>query len=207
MAISANASKTGSEYFGFPPHHRFGAGVGTRGAALDEVAGHREGPAGQADERHARGGQRVDHEANGLHDVGDVLRCVQRAQALQIGGTGEGTRHHRPATGLDVHAEADGGHRHHDVGEQDGGIDAVAAHRLQGQLGGELRAMESGEDASGPARSAIFGQRTARLAHEPHRYPIDGEAPAGSQEGRIRERHGSTLPVLSARPEAWLRGI
>ena len=51
-------------------HHRLGLPVGARRPALDQVAGDGERCAGEADER--RGAELVDHEADGLGDVGRV---------------------------------------------------------------------------------------------------------------------------------------
>ena len=45
-----------------------------------------------------------------------------------------------PTPGDDVEVDADGRQRDDDVGEEDRGVDAVAAHRLQGDLGDEVRA-------------------------------------------------------------------
>ena len=45
---------------------------------------------------------------------------------------------HRADVGHDVQIDARRPQRHHDVGKQDGGIDAVAAHRLQRDLAHQL---------------------------------------------------------------------
>ena len=73
-------------------------------------------------------------------------------------GAAEGPVHHRAPALFDLHAEAHGGGGHHDVAEEDGGVDAVAAHRLQGQLGGELGLADGVEDASLAARGPVLGQ-------------------------------------------------
>ncbi len=98
-----------------------------------------------------------------------------------------------PTPGDDLETDADGRDGHDDVGEEDRGVDAVTPHRLQRDLGGELGIADRLEDAGRPAQPSVLGQRPARLAHEPHRHLLDGLAPAGPQEGRVGERHGTTL--------------
>ena len=48
-------------------------------------------------------------------------------------------RDHRPHAGTNLELDADGCQRHHDVREQDRGIDAVPANGLQRHFSGELR--------------------------------------------------------------------
>ncbi len=72
-----------------------------------------------------------------LCDVGEIGFGFEWAQAAQVGWSTERFGHHRPTTGLHLDAEADGVQRYHDVGEDDRGIDAIAPHRLEGQLGGQ----------------------------------------------------------------------
>ena len=71
---------------------------------------------------------------------------------------------------------------HHDVGEQDGGIDAVAPDRLEGELGRERRIGDGREDGAFPAGGAVLGQRPPGLAHEPH-----GRTGHRSTQARLNE--------------------
>ena len=85
-----------------------------------------------------------------------------------VGGADRGV-HDGADAGLDAHADAGEAQRHHDVGEEDGGVDAVAAHRLEGDLGGEGR-VEAGVEhgrAGALAQGPVLGQGAARLSHEP----------------------------------------
>ena len=111
--------------------------VGARRAALDEVAGHRERRPGEADERRRR--QLADQDAARSRAR---RACRPRARA---GAAGRG----RPRTRngcVDHRARCRGRRRrrsrwrrgHDDVAVEDGGVDAVAAHRLEGDLGGQL---------------------------------------------------------------------
>jgi hypothetical protein len=60
-------------------------------------------------------------------------------------------------------------HRNDDVGVEHGGVDAVAAHRLQGDLGRQLRLLDGIEDRPVAADGPVLGEAAPGLAHEPHR--------------------------------------
>ena len=61
----------------------------------------------------------------------------------------------------------------------------MAAHRLQRHLGAQLGRVGDVEERVLLADGAIFGKRPARLAHEPHRRPLDFLAPGGAHEKRL----------------------
>lgn len=61
--------------------------------------------------------------------------------------------------GDDVDAHASQTHRNHDVGEEDSRVDAMATHRLAGDLGGQLRRETGIEHGRAAAGRAVFGQR------------------------------------------------
>jgi len=84
-----------------------------------------------------------------------------------------------------VDADADGRCRDDDVGEEDGGVRAVAAHWLERELGDQLGLSDGLEDAPGAPQGPVLGERATRLTHEPHRDPLDGQAPAGAHEHRV----------------------
>ena len=111
-------------------HERLGLRVGARRPALDEVAGDGERRAGEADQRHVRR-QLAGEDAHRLEHVGRVGLGLERAQAVEVGGARNGSVDDRAGARGDVDAEADGGDRHDDVGVEDGGVDAVAADRLE----------------------------------------------------------------------------
>ena len=120
---------------GLAVHQRLGAGVVLARAALDEVAGQRERRAGEADER--RRAELADERAHRLGDVRDVVGR-QRGQPVEVGGGAERLRDDRSGARHDVEVDADRLERHDDVGEEDRRVDAVAAHRLQRDLGDEV---------------------------------------------------------------------
>ena len=168
---------------GLAVHQRLGAGVVLARAALDEVAGERERRAGEADER--RRAELADERAHRLGDVRDVVG--RRARAAGRGrrrcGTARATT--GPMPGHDVEVDADRLERHDDVGEEDRRVDAVAADRLQRDLGDEVGRRAGVEHRVALADLAVLGQRAAGLPHEPHRRVRDRLAAAGPQEGGV----------------------
>src|SRR5690606_18647548 len=79
---------------------------------------------------------------------------------------------------------------HDDVAEEDGRVDAVPAHRLEGDLGDEV---------GGPARLQhrhtlpdlpVLRQRAAGLAHEPHRGERHRLLPGRPHQGAVGGRAG-----------------
>ena len=110
----------------------------------------------------------ADQAAHGLGDERDVLGG-QVGDRLDVGERAHRAGDDRADAGLDVEVDADGLERQHDVGEEDGRVDAVAAHRLQGDLDDQLGVHAGLEHADALAELEVLGQRAARLAHEPHR--------------------------------------
>ena len=177
------------------PQHRLGVhqplGVLVRAArpALDEVAGHGERRAGEGEQRHRLGklgGEDVDRLA---------ARTACRSAARTVGGgsrsAGSPDRRlaHRAGAGGDIDAEPDRVGGNDDVAVQHGRVDAVAAHRLQGELGGEVRLLDGVEDAALAAHGPVLGKTATRLTHEPHR-GVRATTAVGCQEER-RDRHAS----------------
>lgn len=173
----------------FGEHHRLGAGVVAARAALDEIRRQRERRAREPDQRDVteRGHQQ-------RHRVGYRLNPlpVKRFHRVDVGGSAHGRRDHRPDARDDVQVDAGAQQRHHDVGEQDRRVDVVPAHRLQGDLADQL-GVEAGRQhvCLGPQRP-VFGQRTARLPHEPHRDPAGLPTGDGGQIRRLGEVAAST---------------
>ena len=150
--------------------------------ALDEIARDGERPAAEADER-ALGLELAAHEPHGLEDrraptppaSATRSRSTSAAESIRL-------LDHRPDAldELDVDAHAEDGR--HDVGEEDGRVDAVPAHRLQRHLRAELRRSRDLEEAVLLPQRAVLGQRAARLAHEPDRRPLGRLAPQRADE-------------------------
>src|SRR5439155_17358586 len=77
-------------------------------------------------------------------------------------------------------------------GEQDRRVQRIARERLQRHLGGERGRLAQREKASRlRSRAAVFGEITARLAHEPDRR-IRGRLPQQRADQRSEE-HTSEL--------------
>ena len=119
-------------------HHLLGVLVGAARPALDEVAGDGERRPGEGQERHRLGklgGEHVDR----LQHVRGVSRGLERPQPAQIVGVTQRCLADRTRAGRHVDAEPDGVGGNDDVAVEHGGVDAVAAHGLQGELGGTVR--------------------------------------------------------------------
>jgi len=109
--------------------------------------------------------------------VGDQLSHLARAAHRGV--------QHRSHALLDPHLHARQAQRHHDVGEEDGCVDAVAPYWLQRRLGREPR-IQAGlqhRDAGAPPQRAVLRQGPARLTHEPH-----GRACGSAARQRLQDR-------------------
>jgi hypothetical protein len=121
------------------------------------------GAPGEADQRDLEvGAQQPDR----LEELGDVGGRLQRAEPLDVGAGAERLVDERTAPRLDPHGHADGGQRHHDVAEHDGGVDRHPAQRLQGDLDDLLGVLAGLEDVAVAPELPVLGQVAARLPHE-----------------------------------------
>ena len=113
----------------------------------------------------------------------------------------------RPDTLLDPHPDARQAQRHHDVGEEDSGVDAVAPHRLQRHLRREPRVQAGLQHRDVGARPQCPGlrQRPSRLTHEPHGRACGSPARQRLQECRRRSRSrcGLGRPRRSGSSRRW----
>ena len=159
------------------------AGDVARRPALDEVARERERRAGEADER---------RPASSRRDEPD--RLEQRTDGRPRARTGAARRRPRPfgsarsMTGPTPStiskADPDARERRHDVGEQDGRVDAEPADRLEGDLGAQRRGRWRSRGAS-PARGAPGTRAATRPAW---RMNQTGVASTGSRRQARRKR-------------------
>ena len=78
-----------------------------------------------------------DQAAHRLGDERDVLGR-EVGDRLDVGERAHRRGDDRTDAGHDVEVDADRLERQHDVGEEDRRVDAVAAHRLQGDLGDQV---------------------------------------------------------------------
>ena len=140
---------------GVAQHQGLGAAVCPRRCPLDQVGGHGEWRTGEADQRNRPLGH---HPADRLQYVGGVLLGLQGPQALEVGGVLEGPVNDRSDSRVDLHAEAHGMGRNHDVGVENGGVDSVAPDRLEGDLGRQVGVGDGVQDASRSPDSPVLGK-------------------------------------------------
>ena len=160
-------------------HQGFGGAVGARRAPLDQVAGHGERGAGEADQRDIGG---RDDRLDRLEYVRGIRLRVEGAETAEVGPAAKRLFDHRPDARHDVDVHPDGVDRGNDVAEEHGGVHPVAAYRLQRDLGGQLRLEDGFGDRSTAPHRPVLGQRTAGLTLEPDRHPIGTAATGGFQK-------------------------
>ena len=185
MVRSVSFSISACQQVGLGQHHRLGAGVVAARAALDQIGRQRERRTGEPDQRNI---------AQRLHEQRDRLRhrlntlWLKRFHRIDIGGGAHRRCDHRSDVGDDVQVDAGAAQRHHDVGEQDRGVDVVAAYRLQGDLGDQLGVEAGLHHAAACPQRTVFRQRSAGLPHEPHRHPVRLAAGGRGQVRRLGQR-------------------
>ena len=163
-----------------------------RAAALDHVAGDGERGASEPDQGgipEALGCQAGADQAHRLHDrrhpFGDP-GGVQRRDTGLIAQHGE----NRPLAFPEFQAVPERPGQHQDVAEQDGGVEAVAADRLQRHLGREVGGGAEGDEILHPgADRPVFRQIAPRLAHQPDRRRPYRLTAQGSQQRFHRNVH------------------
>ncbi len=112
--------------------------------------------------------------------AGSGMRSASTAARVRIGSRTTGPT---PFDELDVDAHRDD--RGHDVREHHRRVDAVAANRLERDLGGQLGGAVDLEERVPLADLAVLGQRPPGLPHEPDRGALDRLAPRGAHEERF----------------------
>ena len=127
----------------------------------------------------SRHGQ-ADGFADGLQRLPGQLR-----QRGDIGGGADGLVQDRSHAGNDVHADAGQLQRNDNVGEEDGRINVMAAHRLQRDLGGQFRAQAGVQHGHAFAHLQVFGQGAAGLPHEPDGTAARLAAAVGGDQRRV----------------------
>ena len=154
--------------------------------AFDEVAGDRERAPAEPDHR-ALVGELAPDDANGFEQRRERLVGIWDAERLD---RREGTHRaldHRADALDELHVQPHAQDGRHDVGEHDGGVDAVAADRLQRHLGAELWRARDLPERVPLADHAVLGERPARLAHEPHRCALDRLASRRADEEPVHD--------------------
>ncbi len=86
---------------------------------------------------------------------------------------------HRTRVVCKVEADAHALEGQEDVGEDDGGVELEAGHRLESDLGGDLGPPAQLDEAQPLTDRPVLGQVAAGLPHKPDRGGIDRLAEAG----------------------------
>src|SRR5690606_3714975 len=121
----------------------------------------------------------------------DRLHRLQRGQPFGRGERGQP----RPLAGDEPEIGAKGLRQEENVGEEDRGIEAVAADRLERDLGGKIRRVaERQEIPRLLARRPVLRQVASRLPHHPDRRNGQGFAGEGAED---RLLHGASCAPLT----------
>ena len=183
--LACGAGCPGGEFVpggGVGVHHGARAQVVAGGAAFDHVGGDGEGGSGEADERgvaeHFYGG------GDGFAD-GVEVAVFEFGQGAHLVEGADGLVEYGAPTGHDVDVDARKLHGDDDVGEEDAGVDLVAADGLHGDFCGEVGGEACVQHGDAFARLAVFGQGAACLAHEPDGSVAGGAAGEGAEHGRV----------------------
>jgi hypothetical protein len=173
-------------------HQRFRSSEGSARPSLDQVAREREWRAREPDQGDL---ELLHEEPDGLRDVRLVDRRIPSPQPRDALGVPDRLIQHRTSSRLDPHRHADRGDRHHDVGEQDRGVERHATERLQRQFDDVFGLAARLQDVRGAAELPVFGEVAAGLAHEPHRRAVDRLVSERAQETVVRRGPGHTLRI------------
>ena len=172
----------GTPGLGFGVHQGASTEVVFRRTTLDEVGRQGEGGSREADE--GGGSECRDGERDSLGDRAQG-RWVEGRERCDILERADRSTEHRAASGHDVDVdprELDG---HDDVAEEDARVDAVAPHRLQGDLAGHGRVEACVEHRGADPQLPILRQRPAGLPHEPDRGRLRAVCAVGANEIRL----------------------
>ena len=184
--------------------HAAGGGEVAAAMALHHVAGDGPGAAGEADQRDLLG-MRVERGADqphGLHDGRGIAGADGRGRARRSPrrcgrGSSCGPSPSAKRSGWPM---AQGTMRMSE--NRIAAIHAVAADRLQRDLGRQLRVGAERDEVAGLGPDlAVFRQVAAGLAHQPHRRRPDGLPGQGAQHG-LRGLDGGRVIGLVAWPGA-----
>ena len=171
--------------------HFLGGGEAVARAALDHVAGQCPRRRGKAEHRHVRS-ERAAELANGVAEEFRFDFGIEFRERFDLFGGAHGRMHDRSGV-AEFDGRAHGFGDDENIGEDDDGVHAEAAMRLQRDFGGEIGRLGDFEEAVLLADGAVFGQVASRLAHHPHRHARDGLVAAGTQEQLFgAERCGSS---------------
>ncbi len=164
-----------------------------RTTAGDHVGRDRPGRAAKSQQRHSRRQIRL-HTPDGLVDRRQHVVIDLRRQPLETGAVLDRIEQ-RTFAGGKCHRLSERMRHHQDVRKQNRRIESESPHRLQRNLGRELRIENEIEKASGLlAQRAIFRQIASCLAHHPYRRRPPRLAIEHIENGLVHAQDLSSVP-------------
>lgn len=164
-------------------HHRLRHPMVLRRPSLDQVRRQSERRTGEPDE-HLVVPQLVKDPADPL-DNRLELRGIDDRQGFDRVRRTHRRFQYRSASRDDVDTHPCGLQRYDDVREEDRRIGVMATHRLQGDLGEQVRTETGVEHADVLTDLAVLGQGTPGLTHHPHRAAGGSLPPDGRQQWSV----------------------
>ena len=148
--------------------------------------------------------------AHCLGDIGNVV-CGQIRDSRDVLKRADRIGHYRTDPGHDVKVNADCLQWQDDVGEEDGGVDAIASYGLQGDLSDQVCIHAGVQHVHTLARLQIFGKRAPRLPHVPDRSVGHRHSSGRSDQhreftgigGLLCRDHGLIFAGQAASPGPW----
>ena len=168
-------------------HHRLDFAEMLRALAFHHVGRQRPGAAGKANQRHAAVQCRTDG-AHPIHDITQFFFRIGRGQFGDVRLGADRALEMRAFALREIQPQPHGVRHGQDVGKQNGRVQRETLQRLQGHFTGQFRIFaQRQKTARLGAGGAVFGQITARLAHQPDGRGVHRLTPQGAQQTVIVE--------------------
>lgn len=159
-------------------------------APFNEVA--KEGPGGTGKAKEGMVGGGLPKLCDSGIDVVQFIRDILPIQGGSILGATDGTLDFGTISGHKLETCANGVGDHQDVREDNGGVQVEAPEGLEGGFGTQCGGPDQFKKGTVATQFAVFGQKAARLSHQPDGIVVGVLALEGG-EGTLASSHGALL--------------
>ena len=137
-------------------HQRLYLGEGSRGSAFYQVTRHGKGSSGKSNQRGGVLIEFVSDSSHGFDHVRNIFLRSERPKPSEICSARKWRLCNRPSSWNDVDAKADGVDGDDNVGKENGSVNAVAPHRLQGDFCCDLWRGDGIQDRAGASQGSVL---------------------------------------------------